>query len=158
MREAMTDATDARVLLGGQVRGFSGGMPGLVEETLLALDRDQPVFLCGGMGGCTRVIIDAIQGRQPSELTEKYQTEGTEQAGYKQFLADQKPRAHAIQVNYPTMVERLNAVGISGLNNGLSEQENEELFTTPHVLVIVTLVLKGLAACRSRGTDDGGSE
>jgi len=51
MREQMADETDARVFLGGRIRGYSGGMPGLLEEMLLALDRKQPIFLIGGMGG-----------------------------------------------------------------------------------------------------------
>lgn len=154
MRSAMADATDARVFLGGQVRGFAGGMPGLVEETLLALDRKQPIFLIGGMGGCSRVIIDAIQGRQPHELTVDYQTTGQECARYKRFLDEQLAQGHAVQVDYPAMVARLNATRIADLNNGLSEQENQELFTTPHVLLMVTLVLKGLAACQTRDAGD----
>jgi hypothetical protein len=150
MRAAMANATDARVLLGGQTRGFAGGMPGLVEETLLALERKQPVFLIGGMGGCSRVIIDAIQGAQPPELSVEYQTDGENFAGYRRFLDEQKTQRHAVQVDYPAMVARLNAAGIGGLNNSLSDEENLELFTTPHVLLMVSLVLKGLAACRAR--------
>ena len=153
MREAMADACDARVLLGGQTRGFSGGMPGLVEETLLALERQQPVFLIGGMGGCARVIIDAILGQQPAELTVEYQTDGKQFADYKRFLEEQAAQQHPVQVDYPAMVARLNAAGIDGLNNGLSDDENRELFTTPHVLLMVSLVMKGLAACRAQDQD-----
>ena len=52
MREQMVNDINARVVLGGQIRGYAGGLPGLVEEGLLALRRSQSVFLLGCMGGC----------------------------------------------------------------------------------------------------------
>ena len=38
----------------------------------------------------------------------------------------------------------------ANLNNGLSEADKQELFSSPHRLLIESLVLKGLAACRER--------
>ena len=44
------------------------------------------------------------------------------------------------------MVDELQQAGVAGLNNGLSEAENQELFETPHIPLMVSLVLKGLRA------------
>ncbi len=144
MREQMANDIDARVVLGGQIRGYAGGIPGLVEEVLLALRRSQPVFLLGGMGGCTRVIIDAIEGRRPRELTVEYQREIV---GYSEFLDYSRQRPDAVGIDYEAMVDELRQAGVAGLNNGLSDAENRELFETPHVPVMVCLVLKGLGVC-----------
>jgi len=147
MRGQMAADIDARVVLGGQVRGYAGGIPGLLEEVLLALRRSQPVFLLGGMGGCTRAIIDAIEGRRPGELTAEYQAVIK---GYAEFLDYVKQRPDAVGVDYPAMVDELQQAGVAGLNNGLSEAENRVLFETPHIPVMVSLVLKGLAECQSK--------
>lgn len=148
MREQMVEKIDARVFLGGQIRGYAGGMPGLVEEVLLSLRRSQPVFLLGGMGGCTRSIIDAIEGRRPRELTVEYQAED---AGYADFLAYINKHPDTVAINYTSMVDELVKAGISGLNNGLTESENRQLFETPHIPLMVSLVLKGLSACKGVG-------
>ena len=151
MREQMVADIDARVVLGGQIRGYAGGIPGLVEEVLLALRQSQPVFLLGGMGGCARAIIDAIEGRRPRELTAKYQAEIKD---YAEFLGYLKQRLDSVNVDYKAMVDELQKVGVAGLNNGLSEAENLVLFETPHIPVMVSLVLKGLTMCKSMNQND----
>lgn len=55
-----------------------------------------------------------------------------------------------VKWDYPGMVAKLNVTSISDLNNGLSEEENLVLFETLHIPVIVSLILKGLAARESR--------
>ncbi|MEA3273751.1 MAG: TIR domain-containing protein [Pseudomonadota bacterium] len=151
MREQMVADIDARVVLGGQIRGYAGGIPGLVEEVLLALRRSQPVFLLGGMGGCARAIIDAIEGRRPRELTAEYQAESAGYAEFLDYVKEQvKQHPDAVEVDYQAMVDELQQAGVAGLNNGLSEAENRELFETPHIPVMVSLVLKGLAARKGK--------
>ena len=52
-RRYMSGQQVGRVFLGGRRTGFKGNMPGLLEELLLALERNQPVYLAGGFGGMT---------------------------------------------------------------------------------------------------------
>lgn len=146
MREDMVTEIDARVVLGGQIRGYSGGFPGLVEEVLLALRHSQPVFLLGGMGGCARIIIDTIQGDNPRELTSEYQSESE---GYGEFLSYVKQQPNTVDIDYSTMVSELQQYGVTGLNNGLSKADNQILFETTHIVLMVSLVLKGLAKCKN---------
>ena len=145
MRERMATEIKARIILGGQIRGYSGGIPGLLEEMLLAIRQKQPVFLLGGMGGCARVIIDAIEGRHPHELSVEYQSKNE---GYAEFLSYVDEYTET-RIDYPAMVDELQQAGIAGLNNGLTEDENRLLFMTPYVPVMVALVLKGLAVCKN---------
>ena len=37
MRDLMCSHTDARIVLGGKLDGYKGTMPGIAEETLLAM-------------------------------------------------------------------------------------------------------------------------
>ena len=60
MRAVMTDECHARVLIGGRRLGYSGRLPGLVEEALLALKARQPLYLAAGFGGTTLGIAGAL--------------------------------------------------------------------------------------------------
>ena len=60
MRETMNREIDARVCLGGQVTGYKGKYPGLVEEALMALQAGKPLYLIGALGGCARALIEAV--------------------------------------------------------------------------------------------------
>ena len=47
--------------------------------------------------------------------------------------------------SYDDMITYFTSVGVTGLNNGLSPSDNEELFVTSNVDKIVELLLKGLS-------------
>lgn len=147
MRKEMARHLDARVILGGQLRGYAGGQPGLVEEVLLSLKHQQPLYLIGGMGGCSREIIHALQGQRPKKLQLAYQSEGEDFSDYGQFVDYVANLPTPDKIDYQAILDQLNRAGVGGLNNGLSEQENKRLFVTPHVSEIVSLVLKGLSRC-----------
>jgi hypothetical protein len=64
LREELADLCDVRVCLGGKLAGFSGKMPGIVEEALGALRKGRPVFTSGIFGGASRFIVDEMsQGK-----------------------------------------------------------------------------------------------
>jgi len=60
MRRYMATKTQGRVLIGGKRTGFQGEIPGLVEEALISLEQDHPVYLAGGFGGVTADIVQAL--------------------------------------------------------------------------------------------------
>ena len=62
MRRFMTQHSHARVLIGGKRSGFTGRLPGLMEEALLALQADVPIplYLAAGFGGATLDIARAL--------------------------------------------------------------------------------------------------
>jgi hypothetical protein len=147
MREKMNEVIDARVLIGGQLKGYKGKYPGLVEEAVLAMRAQKPVFLLGGFGGITKAIIDAIIGKKPNSLTLEYQCRDKD---YEQMIksyeaqnTDQNLSLEAI--NYEEMVREFNEAGIKGLNNGLTDKENNILFETQNREHAVILVLRGLS-------------
>jgi hypothetical protein len=60
MRAAMEDAVSARIVIGGRVAGYSGRMPGILQETLLTLQKKHQLFLLGGFGGAARDAAIAL--------------------------------------------------------------------------------------------------
>ena len=123
MREAMCANTDGRILLGGQVEGYKGRMPGIAEEALLSLQAGQPVFLVGGFGGCTRDIAETLGLVDP--------------------WCDSRP--------YWPEREAFGRWGTEDLLNGLSIEENRVLARTPYVDEALTLVLQGIQRLRNSG-------
>ena len=122
MRELMLKQTDARLVLGGRLADYKGTMPGIAEESLLAMKAKQPVFLVGGFGGCARDIAETL-GIVDPWAGSRSTWEGRELfSGYTD----------------------------SDLNNGLTSVENRELAGTQHVDQAITLVMIGLRRLRQR--------
>ena len=115
--------TDGRILLGGQVEGYKGRMPGIAEEALLSLQAGQPVFLVGGFGGCTRDIAETLGLVDP--------------------WCDSRP--------YWPEREAFGRWEAEDLLNGLSIEENRVLARTPYVDEALTLVLQGIQRLRNSG-------
>ena len=58
MRAAMTEACDARIILGGKLRGYTGFAPGILEEAALALAARKPVLISSGLGGAAKAALE----------------------------------------------------------------------------------------------------
>ena len=144
MRTEMNQKTSTRVLLGGQISGFRGKYPGLLEEALMALRSGQPLYLIGGFGGCTRLIIEALKGSVPDAFAEAFQTKDPVYKAiaerYRADAADKKTNV----IDYAGELQFLKSKGVAGLDNGLSVEENEFLFTGENLPEIVYLLLRGL--------------
>ena len=64
IRQALPQYCDARLLIGGKTRrqstdnpnGYIGQFPGIVEEALYTLRKDQPLFIAGGFGGAAALL------------------------------------------------------------------------------------------------------
>ena len=122
MREIQRSSTDARVLLGGQVEKFKGNMPGVAEEALVSLRAGQPVFLIGGFGGCARDIAETLGLVEPWSGSRN---------------------------GWPGRRHLENWTG-RDLNNGLSDEANQTLATTPFIGQAVLLVLRGVNRLREQ--------
>ena len=146
MRERMAQDIDARVMLGGKLLNYKGKYPGLVEEALLMLRTDKPLFVLGGFGGACKVMIEALQGRIPETLSTAYQRQDGRYAAMMDFYNEAAAKAEATfePINYDLLNAELERAGLAGLNNGLSEAENRKLFETMDSEEAVNLVLDGM--------------
>lgn len=141
MRAQMEENVDARVVLGGGTFGFKGKCAGIVEEFIEAKKRHHPIYLLGGFGGVTKVIVDILQkGDSADFLYEQAQRESS----YLEFMKYYNSQYVDDQIDYRAIASTVLENGIAGLNNGLTVEENQILFVSTNVMEIVALVLKGL--------------
>lgn len=144
MRLEMSKESSARILLGGQVAGFKGKYPGLLEEALIELRARKPVYIIGGFGGCARPIIDALKGYSPDAFTESFQSKDPLFGALKDRYRAEAAAGKTEPIDYVGEVQFLHSHGVRGLDNGLTDAENEILFTSKNLPEVVHLLLKGL--------------
>jgi hypothetical protein len=140
MRERMTSEITVRILLGGRVSGQVGFVPGVVEEAVLALRSGKALFCCGGFGGAGRVVIRAMAGDPPPELSIEYQL--GHGPNYADLVAEGSK--HGLVPDFAAVGETLASAGWPELANGLGPEENRRLASTDDVDELVALVLRGL--------------
>ena len=136
MRIDSIEESAARIIAGGKVQGFTGFMPGIAEEFMVAYNAKKPIFLIGGFGGCAHVIADILEGKANSQVLKGF---CLQDANYKTFIE------WADTVGYKVDYEFFDKIKIEELNNGLSLDENNRLLHSVDVTEIVSLVLKGLS-------------
>lgn len=122
MRRVMNSVSFARIVLGGRVAGYRGQLPGIAEESLIALDSGRPLFVIGGFGGCAGEVASmlGLSARAPtSERTWRGR-------------------------------ELFSKFDCSNLNNGLNESENRRLAATAHIDESAMLIMRGLLRLANR--------
>ena len=134
---------NARIFVGGRTKGFKGKCPGILEELMIALDKEHPVFLIGAFGGVTKHVIGALQ-RESSEIFSTNYYYDNEH--YKEVVELYKEKG-IDSLDFSNYYSKLEETGFEGIAklNGLTVKENLRLAVTPHINEIVFLVLKGLA-------------
>ncbi|MER3374575.1 MAG: hypothetical protein RIM83_08050 [Allomuricauda sp.] len=144
MRQEMQGNTDARIFTGGSMSNFKGKYPGLLEESILALEKDTPVYFTGIFGGMTSRIIEGLKGKKPQELTFEWQSSQNE--NYMEFIEHYNSKKSEDKIDYELCTQFLNEYTIERLskNNGLTVDENKRLFQTTHSSEIIFLIMKGL--------------
>jgi len=143
MREEMESICDARILIGGAIRKFKGKCPGILEELLIAIKHNHPVYLVGAFGGITKEVIEVLKGNQSDSFFEEFYFGNID---YKSMVAIYNEKHPYNSINYKKFLSTLQSVGLMGIaeQNGLSEEENLRLTITPHISEMVYLILKGL--------------
>ena len=137
MRKQMEENVDARIILGGAVKGFKGIMPGIYEEALNAIEMHHPLFLLGGFGGAARRLIDLIEKKKTAE---DLFSECQQDKAYVDYVSYLNEKGENIDFHKLSQFKDINV-----LSNGLNAEENERLFLTTNITEIIALILKGLS-------------
>jgi hypothetical protein len=141
MRNQMESETDARIILGGRTNGFKGKYAGIVEEFIISKEYNHPIYLLGGFGGASKVIVDMIESDNNSScLYKQAQTDPS----YSEFIKYYNSQNSNETIDYEVVTSKIKTYSFNGLNNGLTEKENKILFHSTNILEIVALILKGL--------------
>ncbi len=127
---------------------YSGRIPGVVEEALESLKTGQPLFLVGAFGGAAAMVIDLLEGRPREDFTWDYQRAAPHAEGMRALYQARGPAWE----DYNEMTNLFRAVGVAGLanQNGLTVEENQELFWTRNLARTVELLMEGLTRIISR--------
>jgi len=150
LRHRLDKVCHARLCLGGRQSGSAGRYPGVIEEALLALRNNKPLYLTSLFGGATQQVVDAIEGKKmppdfcpPAAAHEFYK---------KPQEFDSDPATRADRVIDPSAVwAEFQAAGPKTIAaaNRLTVEENEELLHTPVLDRVIQLVLTGLSRLRA---------
>lgn len=145
MRQAITDMSGARLVLGGKTTGHTGLVPGVIEEAWLSLSQCQPLYLVGGYGGAARAVCDLLQGIARDEFSEDWAIGHIND--YQAALAHHPDGAEPLPL-LPAIGKTIAGLTESDLgqvlNNGLDDGENRELMACTDAQRIAELVLQGL--------------
>ncbi len=165
MRKQMTKDSFARVCLGGRDMDPNnpkdapkGRTAGVVEEAYLSCVFHKPLYLSALLGGVTGQIIKAFLGDDSARidfvLAEEVVT----------LYGDFTPNLEDPDYNGPleagALIAYFREYGIGRLseNNGLSIEENIQLFMAQTIDEVTAWVLKGLANLQKRGNNGDSSE
>lgn len=135
MRSEMEDNVDARIILCGRLTGFKGKYAGIIEEFLIASEKNHPIYLIGGFGGAAKAIVDIREGKDVDLMKLAEET-----PSYADFVSYYNINS-SDKIDYTSMKEYIKNYTF---DNGLTEEDNETLFHTTNILEIVSLILKGL--------------
>lgn len=135
-RTMRNERSDALVALGGRAEGYKGFLPGVIEEVLIAVKSGKPVYLVGAFGGTIGLLTDYILNEKSIDEVYKSFNPDEELMGLNEFKTKLK--------EYSTLLPTLKENGISSLNNGLSQEENDILFKSTNITEIISMILKGL--------------
>jgi hypothetical protein len=143
MRVRSIESSNARICTGGKLCGYNGKMPGVLEEFLIAVEMDKPIYLLGAFGGVVGEVSKVIRGESyPDSLTESWQL--THNAGYSDVQGIAK--SNGTHADYEQIQDALKSVSLSSLskNSGLDEEKYLRLMESPFVDECVYLIMQGL--------------
>lgn len=131
LRRHLAQRCTARVVVGGKLTGYQGAMPGVVEEALLSLQAQQPLYAAGGFGGAAAAVARSLGyddlAWAPTDLPAGARAPGAREA-LDQLITTARDRP-------PT-------------RDGLDEAERRALAASPRAGDIASLTVLGLARTR----------
>ena len=145
MRNEMIDKCTARICAGGKHSAYMGIMPGVLQEIIIAIEKNKPIYLLGGYGGITSTVCQMLKsGRVPEQITRDWQIQHN--AGYNDLLDYASEKGTRYSADYDAIAKIILEFGLDKLSegNGLSQADNLKLFDTPFVDEALHLILKGL--------------
>lgn len=143
MREKSVASSDVRIFAGGKTSGYMGLMPGVLEEFLIAVDRQKPIFLLGGFGGVVQEICQLLEtGQGSGVLDESWQVENN--AGYRELYEIASKRSEA--VDFALIQNSILELDLHQLASrcGLEKGQYLRLMKSPFLDECVHLILSGL--------------
>jgi SLOG-like protein len=149
LRHKLNDVSHVRFCLGGRRSGSQGRYPGVIEEALLAVQDNKPLYLASILGGASEQVGEAIEGKvMPDDFCVAAPIERIyQQPPVTENNAD---TASDRSIDRNAVWREFSEAGRERIaeTNALSIGENDELFRTTVVERAIELVLTGLSRIR----------
>jgi SLOG-like protein len=129
LRRFMATQCNGRVLIGGKRAGFQGHFPGVLEEALISVEANQPLYLAGGFGGVAADITKTL---------------GIDDGEWLPANADEPAADGRLASAFDQLSKLVKSKDPKALSNGLSTDENRRLAATHRPSEIAALVSLGL--------------
>jgi hypothetical protein len=151
-RLAVTEKSVARFVIGGDQNNVESRLSGIVEETILSLAHNHPIYVVGGFGGAAAelgVVLGLSRrrtGLTPDSMLARL-TEGQRSALGTMSTHLRPPPFDALPILPEEQVSflREHALGSPGWpHNGLSADENRHLFESTDPTDVTHLIVTGL--------------
>lgn len=140
MREEKEKNTDILILVGGKTRGFKGCIPGILEEFLMAIRLEHPVYLLGGFGGMAEIIAKVVSNELNAvEFTNCI----LEDKNYATFLQYYNKNTNERKIDCNEIFDEIKKHE-SLVNKGLSRVERNKLLRSNNIIESIELVFKGI--------------
>ena len=133
MRRYLAAITDARVLIGGELSGFAGAMPGIVEEAIVAVQARHPLYVSAGFGGAAALVAQRLHLDDLNWAPEDFPA---------------RPDDERIERGLRMLDTAAASSGWDAMSCGLDEQGVRQLAATHRASEIASLVVRGLARSR----------
>ena len=141
MRVEKERNSDILIIAGGKTKGFIGKMPGILEEFLIAIRHNHPVYLLGGYGGMAKIIAKIING---SISKEQFIEMMTQDKDYNIFIKYYNNNCSPDElIDFDKIYSEINN-NKSLVNAGLSKKEQHSLLCNCNILESVELIFKGI--------------
>jgi hypothetical protein len=152
-RLAVSEASVARFVIGGHLSG-AGRPSGIIEEAIQSLALKRPIYLAGGFGRATATyalgVVLGLSGIRTVAIPESLRNRLTdEQRPWLEEIADQlrPPPLTSLPVSPEEQLSFLRKYALGGPlwpNNGLTLEENRELFRSNKPEDVKKLIISGL--------------
>lgn len=140
MRQRLAERCDARIVLGGRVKGYGGLYPGVAEEAFFTLKADRPLFVAGGFGGCAAELIGIREGAGDQLQMELLSPPAEVLLRRKSCAVSGAPLSSTVGASLV-----LDTLRTCGAINPLGAADASKLARSRNTAEIVELVLGGLA-------------
>lgn len=133
LRRHITHISHARVLIGGQLNGFNGAMPGIIEEAVYAVEAGQPLYVAAGFGGAAALVAKALD---------------IDDLGWAADGFPKRPNDDRIDKGLNRLRSAARSSGWCATSCGLDESALCQLSASSRPSQIASLVVNGLAQSR----------
>jgi hypothetical protein len=150
MRLRSIESSSVRICAGGKLTGYNGKMPGVLEEIIITLDQNKPIYLLGGFGGVVGEVCKTIKNRLiTNPLTETWQT--LHNSDY-QDLQNKAKSSGDKNADYKNIEDKLINAEISILaeNAGLDNLSYLRLMESPFIDECIRIITLGLKTISSK--------